>query len=52
MVNRVGSQLILSGEDHNVYGHKLSGMLKKKMKKHPHNLMRSDLEGRAAEKKH
>ena len=46
------SQLILSGDDHDVYGHKLPGMLINKKKKHPHNLMRTDLEGKSAEKKH
>ena len=47
---QIRSQLILSLEDHNVCGHKLPGKLKKK--KHPHNLMQSLLEGRAAEKKY
>ena len=49
---QVRSQLFLSGEDQNVFGHKLPGKLKKKKKKHPHNLLRSVLEGGAAEKKH
>ena len=49
---QVRSQLILLGEDQNVFGHKLPGKLKKKKKKHPHNLMQSLLEGRAAEKKY
>ena len=46
------SQLNLSGEDQDIYGHKLPEKSRKKKKKHPHNLIRSVLEGRAAEKKH
>ena len=46
------AQLVLSGEDDDVYAHKLPGKSKKKKKKHPHNLMRSVMEGRSAEKKH
>ena len=39
-------------DDDDVVGHKLPGKSKKKKNKHPHNLMKSVNEGRAAEKKH
>ena len=49
---RVKTQLFLSGQDDDVFAHKLPGKSKKKKKKHPHNLMKSVMEGRSAERKH
>ena len=43
---------MLVTETDDIVGHKLPGKSKKKKKKHPHNLMKSVAEGRAAEKKH
>ena len=39
-------------DDDEVVGHKLPGKSNKKKKKNPHNLMRSVIAGRSAERKH